>query len=563
MKQNEMKTKDIKSKFPRHHAFCNPHGVIALLVLFAGTFITFLATANQSAPAPHTGTEVLRTTVTATPSSTPTEAWVARYAEGAAGSNSDRESIAVDGSGNVYVTGHNGTVKYNSAGQEQWQAYGPVDAAMAVDASGNVYVTGYVRSQNDNDYLTIKYNSGGQEQWEATYNSAPGLSDDQPHAIAVDASGNVYVTGLSSTNAQYFYSYDYLTIKYNSAGQEQWVARYNGPGNRNDFAYAIAVDNLGNCYVTGESDGGSSFSDYATIKYNSAGQEQWVARYDGPASYVDEAWAIALDALGNVYVTGNSSGLGNAGDDYATIKYNSAGQQQWVARYNGPASWWDDAKAIAVDNSGNVYVTGSSMTANDGPTDYATVKYNSSGQQQWVARYNGPGNDNDDATAIAVDGSGNVYVTGSSTGQGSGLDYATIKYNSTGQQQWVARYNGPGNGDDQAGAIALDALGNVYVTGSSYVDLSNGAYATIKYVQGAPPTPTPTPTGTPTATPTATATVTPSLTPWPRPTPPPHITPVPPPPSPRPTAWPRPTPPPHLTPVPSPTSPRPTPAPRP
>src|SRR4029077_7446895 len=84
-------------------------------------------------------------------------------------------------------------------------------------------------------------------------------------------------------------------------------------------------------------------------------------------------------------------------------------------------------------------------------------------QQSWVARYNGPGNYTDDPVAIAVDGSGNVYVTGESSGQG----YATIKYDSAGEEQWVAGYNGPGNGNDRANAIAVDASGNVYVTGES------------------------------------------------------------------------------------------------
>src|SRR4029077_1627746 len=84
-------------------------------------------------------------------------------------------------------------------------------------------------------------------------------------------------------------------------------------------------------------------------------------------------------------------------------------------------------------------------------------------QESWVARYNGPGNYTDDPVAIAVDGSGNVYLTGESSGQG----YATIKYDSAGEEQWVAGYNGPGNGNDRANAIAVDASGNVYVTGES------------------------------------------------------------------------------------------------
>ena len=154
--------------------------------------------------------------------------------------------------------------------------------------------------------------------------------------------------------------------------------------------------------------------------------------------------------------------------------------------------------------------------------DYATIKYDSAGQQQWVSRYNGPSNGVDFAEAVAVDSSGNVYVTGESAGQGTRNDFATVKYNSTGEEQWVVRYNGPANRDDQANAIAVDASGNVYVTGQSFDPNNGDDYVTIKYVQGATPTPTPTPTGTPVATPTVTPRVTPRPFPAPRvrPTPP-------------------------------------------
>ena len=85
----------------------------------------------------------------------------------------------------------------------------------------------------------------------------------------------------------------------NTAGQQQWVARYNGPGNADDEARAIAVDTLGNVYVTGSSAGVDGDSDYATIKYNAAGQQQWVARYgaSGPA-FNEKAVALVIDSLG-------------------------------------------------------------------------------------------------------------------------------------------------------------------------------------------------------------------------------------------------------------------------
>ncbi|MCK4427099.1 MAG: hypothetical protein KAW16_01295 [candidate division Zixibacteria bacterium] len=152
----------------------------------------------------------------------------------------------------------------------------------------------------------------------------------------------------------------------------------------------------------------------------------WVRRYNGPGDYYDEAYAIAIDLSGHVYVTGRSYGS-ETSYDYATIKYYHNGGTAWVRRYNGPEDAADSARAIALDASGNVYVTGPSVGSGTS-YDYATIKYDPDGNELWVRRYNGPGNDIDDARAIAVDDSGAVYVTGQSVGSGTSYDYATIKY---------------------------------------------------------------------------------------------------------------------------------------
>ena len=311
------------------------------------------------------------------------------------------------------------------------------------------------------------------EEWVARYDG-PGNNWDGANAIAIDGVGNVYVTGESNGNGT---SSDYATIKYASSGVKQWVARYNGTRNFIDEALDIAVDSSGNVYVTGYSAGSGTYpDDYATIKYDSNGVEQWVVRYNGPGNRDDFAMSIAIDGMGNVFVTGLSTGdESNYNYDFATIKYNSNGVEQWVARYNGPGNDYDGAWSIAVDGAGNVYVTGRSYGSGTG-SDYATIRYDSSGVEQWVARYNGPGNGEDEAKSIAIDGAGNVYVTGDSQD-----DYATIKYDSSGDEQWIARYNGPGNDWDGAYSIAIDGVGNVYVTGNSVGSGTSHDYATVKY----------------------------------------------------------------------------------
>ena len=453
------------------------------------------------------------------------QAWVARY-NGPGNLDDVARPIAVDRSGNVYITGYsedptNGldylTIKYDSAGQQQWvKRYdGPahdwdMPEAIAVDLSGNVYVTGEsVGGAGYFGFATIKYNSAGQRQWVARYNGEP-AANDFAFAIAVDSVGNVYVTGESFSSA---IDAVMVTVKYNSVGEQQWVARNDQPGI--GAGHAIAIGVAGSVYVTGFNNGAGTKEDYVTIAYDSAGQQQWIARYDGPGQDADIAEAIALDQLGNVFVTGLSTG--SAGDyDYATIKYDSAGKQQWVARYNGPGNDWDSAVDIAVDQSGNVVVTGESIGTALPDYDYATIKYDSDGRTQWIARYNGLAAGDDEATALALDGAGNVYVTGASTNPDDGsYDYVTIKYDPAGTEQWVLRYKGPENSYDIARGIAVDRSDNVYVTGNS-VGLGTGSdYATIKYGQDATATPPARVTPSPRAKPTPYHRPTPSLSPTP------------------------------------------------
>lgn len=421
------------------------------------------------------------------------QSWAAFY-NGPVNDWDEALAITVDNSNNVYVTGGSSgsgsmndfaTIKYNSFGEEQWVARynGPGNGndearAITVDNSGNVYVTGYSDGSGSYDYATVKYDASGNEVWAERFNGTAN-SDDGTTSVAVDNSGNVYVTGYSTSLTT---DYDYVTIKYNSAGVEQWTAVYNGPGNWMDYACSVAVDDSGNVIVAGWSAGLSGFNDYATVKYDAGGSQKWVARYHGPWDEGDDViYDLAVDCSGNVYVTGGS--ISENGDrDYLTIKYSPAGTEEWVARFNGVANDFDVALAVAVDCSGNVFVTGQSAGINSS-LDYLTIKYNSSGVEEWTKLYNGPGNAEDGAAGIALDAAGDVYVSGISTGINSGFDYTIVKYNSSGTEQWVSRYNGTDNGDDWCTAMALDNLGDIYVTGYSYTLSYFFDYATVKYEQ--------------------------------------------------------------------------------
>ena len=192
------------------------------------------------------------------------------------------------------------------------------------------------------------------------------------------------------------------------------------------YPTAVAVDDSGNVYVTGRSWGAFSLDDYATIAYSSAGVPLWTNRYNGPGNGIDQGAGLAVDANRNVYVTGVSDG--SHGDrDYATIAYSSAGVPLWTNRYDGSAHGQDWATAIAMDGIGNIHVTGYSIGC-DGTYDYATIAYSTAGAPLWTNRYNGPTNGDDSAYALAVDGNGNIYVTGTSREGTAGWSFATVKY---------------------------------------------------------------------------------------------------------------------------------------
>lgn len=218
--------------------------------------------------------------------------------------------------------------------------------------------------------------------------------------------------------------FDCTTIKYNSSGIVQWVRIYNGTANSNDEGNMTKTDKLGNVFVTGYSTGDSSAVDYLTICYSYLGDTIWTSRYNGTGNSADAANALICDNLGNVFVTGKSYGGSTTDYDMITIKYNSAGDSAWIKSYNGSSNSIDEAKAIALDKLGNVYVTGSSTNVSTA-SDFTTIKYSPDGTEEWTIKYTNSdfAGSSDESFGLFVDTLFNVYVTGMSA-----LDYATVKY---------------------------------------------------------------------------------------------------------------------------------------
>jgi len=318
------------------------------------------------------------------------------------------------------------------------------------------------------------------QKWVETYNGS-GNTTDKSTAMVTDASNNVYVTGKSKNGA----NYDFVTVKYNSAGVERWMATYAGPGCSNcyggsiynDEPVDITVDASGNVYVTGKSYSVTS-TPYSCEEYTQCQLEDAAASLGWTLSLVEgEDWVMLMDVVYEMCQDGVEDGslcLEGGNYDYATVKYNSKGVEQWVARYNGTGNAGDYPKAIDVDNAGNVYVTGNSYGVGT-LYDWATVKYNANGVEQWVIRSNGYNNGNDAASDLAVDGAGNLVVVGQRDSY-----FSTMKINPNGVGIWGSSISS-GVALDKATSVTIDDFDNVYVTGESH-NYTNGNYTIIAYM---------------------------------------------------------------------------------
>ena len=334
-----------------------------------------------------------------------------------------------------------------------------------------------------------------------------GGGSDVGNAIAVDAAGNSYVAGYFNGTATFGTNTltsagntDIFITKQDGNGQLLWVRRAGGTGY--DAAKGIAVDALGNCYVTGAYEGEAGFSSttltntsaasYADVflaKYDPAGNLVW-ARSAGVEFAHDEGTAVAVDGAGNVLVTGRSVLDTFAGVPVANpgrifvAKYTSAGAEVWARKagsYSGGNQ--DTGTGIATDSAGNVFVTGvfyspvaafgAGSFTNLGSADVFLTKFDAAGTLLWSRQAGGVAQDEAGGVAVAADGS--AYLVGATGGSatfsgsnvtslaGAASDGFIAKYAGSGSVMWVRQFGG--SGLSVARAVAVDAAGTVHVTG--------------------------------------------------------------------------------------------------
>ncbi|RYY17047.1 MAG: hypothetical protein EOO36_10285, partial [Cytophagaceae bacterium] len=388
-----------------------------------------------------------------------------------------------------------------------------------VDASGNTLVTGYYNgkvviggttlvSAGGSDIFVGKLDASGNWLW---VKSAGGTSADYGNSVALDASGNVLLTGNCYTTAQFGSLSVSITsgvhtfvakldtngvhtfvAKLDTNGNWLWVKASTGSGI--DVGMAVATDASGNVVVTGYTGGTSSYGSTAitasgnyydgfVAKLDGSGNWLWAKGFGGSSS--DQGSGIATDASGNIFMTGLITGAvsfggtnltGAGGYDIVVAKLNASGAWQWAKQAGG--SGYDQGNGIALDASGNVFAIGTySGTGSFGGTsltsagndDLAVLKLSNSGTWLWAKSAGGA--NRDQGNSIAVDATGNALIAGTfnnSINFGStsllSADYsdnlAVASLSSSGAWNWAKNSAGTGSG------IAADASGNAVVTGT-------------------------------------------------------------------------------------------------
>ncbi|HEY6191355.1 MAG TPA: SBBP repeat-containing protein [Bacteroidota bacterium] len=420
--------------------------------------------------------------------------------------------ISVDDSGNVIVAGtmYNGSshgydfmvVKYDSCGDKRWVRYfdgqGKDDfaSAMVVSKFGDIYVTGksWRAGNTCRDWLTVRCGPNGDSLGARRFSGTKcGGSATYPAGIALNRNGSVYVVGATEDTGHVDQQMSLVKYSYDLSTPDPLFRSYtdmHSLGPSPSATNAIVIDTTSsltdNIFVANMDVDTNRQPHPTAYKIQRIDEGTflplWSKYYSDPTDTntftFSQPLDITTDTAGNVFVTGVVPFLVNPGDHndhygIATLSYTANGTQRWVARHNVPGDS-SFGKVIRVSRTG-AYVAG--FTPGTGRFDASLIKYNlNTNDSIWRRTYNGPGNGNDNSTAMTLDDSGNVYVTGFSFGGATNFDYFTIKYKPNGDTAWVRRFDSNiGLARDVASAIAVKK-GDVYVTGDA-----QSQYSTIRY----------------------------------------------------------------------------------
>ena len=367
--------------------------------------------------------------------------------------------------------------------------YTPID--MAVDIYGNTYITGYTNLPGvyyHNHFFVQMVGADGQFKWERTFPDVSFDSTDAGVAVATDTLGNIYVTGdRGDTTCQFcaapLYS-NIFVIKYDTLGNQKWIYRAQRPDSTQQYVRDIAVSKTGMPYLTGSEQKydhkkGRYISKLIAIRLMKTGEANW-QKYVPAAS---EGNGIAVDANNNALIA-----TADVNDfqlqHNMVVKLNPAGNLVFKAIYSEPNKNGRNI-FVGTDAEGNVYVNGNTDTiAFENNPHVITLKYSPSGTLLWYKKekdhtYTG----RNIFGAFTTDASGNVYAASYVHINSINDDWVISKYNTNGVQQFSAQNGSDINGEDRPCGIAVDNTGNIYVTGNYLSPYASGvyAYATAKY----------------------------------------------------------------------------------
>lgn len=415
-------------------------------------------------------------------------------------------ALTIDENDNVFVTGVNDvdlgptinydfqTVKYSSAGNPLWAIrtgnavpQNDFPNSIVVDGSGNVFVTGksdqnIAPVQSDNDVMTVKYNSSGNIQWSGPvyYAGSRLSSDDFGYSIFSDGA-NIYVAGGAVNNIT---QRDATVIKYDATtGNQVWVKNYNGEGDFNESVKAITVDANNNSYAVGYSFEENNNLNAILTKIDQNGSVACTYQFKGIKGDDDEFNAIGIGPNGNIYAAGYTKVSGEK-SNILLVKWSpSTCDTIWTRTYDF-IKQSDKAQSIVLDAAGNIYLTGRSdqnpVDTSDN-NDIITMKFDTNGNVLWATRYNGFANMRDEPTKIILDNDGYVIVAGRSENIHDD-DFIILKYNpSDGSLNWnspvfwASQYTN----DDKVNDVIVDEFNNIYICGFAQQGSGNSAQDAI------------------------------------------------------------------------------------